>query len=87
MLDFLLWTGIRVSELVNIRHSDWTGNSLRILGKGNKVRYVFVPEWLMDKFNSFSDDYLFVNQLKKKIWRHYLNAIIQKRAKLAGIKK
>ena len=34
MLDFLLYTGVRVKELVNIRHSDWDGSQLRVWGKG-----------------------------------------------------
>ena len=87
MMEFLFYTGLRVSELINLRHSDWVNDSLRILGKGNKIRYVFIPEWLVDKFYAFSEEYLFVNQLKRKMLRHYINTIIQKRAKLAGIKK
>ena len=30
IFDFLFYSGLRVSELVNIRHSDWQGKSLRV---------------------------------------------------------
>ena len=30
ILDFLFYTGIRVSELLNLKHSDWDDNSLKI---------------------------------------------------------
>ncbi|CAG8763764.1 4757_t:CDS:2, partial [Ambispora leptoticha] len=38
IFDFLLYSGLRINELVNVKHSDWQGNQLRILGKGNKAR-------------------------------------------------
>ncbi|CAH1769817.1 8891_t:CDS:2, partial [Entrophospora sp. SA101] len=38
------------SEMVNIRHRDWQVNSLRILGKGNKVRYTLIPDFLTKHF-------------------------------------
>ena len=30
IFDFLFYSGLRVSELVNIRHSDWQGKSLQV---------------------------------------------------------
>ncbi|CAG8644134.1 9566_t:CDS:2, partial [Ambispora gerdemannii] len=39
--------GIRVSELVNIKHRDWQDNSLRIHGKGNKIRQALLPPFLV----------------------------------------
>src|SRR4051812_10130342 len=60
ILDFLFYSGVRVSELVNIRHSDWQGKSLRVHGKGNKVRQVLLPPFLFRKFN-LTSDYFFTN--------------------------
>src|ERR1041384_1886257 len=58
LLDFLFYTGIRVNELINIRHCDYADKLLKIKGKGNKIRYVFVPKFLVKYFNG-SSDYLF----------------------------
>ena len=89
ILETLFYTGVRVSELVNLRHSDYDYNSkmLKIFGKGNKYRWVFIVPWLQEKFNPQSKDYVFKNQLKTKIWRHYITGVIHQRTILAGIKK
>jgi len=87
ILDLLFYSGLRVSELTNLRHSDYVNGLLKILGKGNKYRWVFIPEWIAEKFNPQNTNYFFTNQLRTKIWRHYITGIIHKRTKLAGIKK
>jgi len=58
ILDFLFYTGIRVGELVNIRHCDYQNNSLKICGKGNKIRYIPILDSLAKHFNG-SQNYLF----------------------------
>ncbi len=83
ILDFLFYSGLRVSELVNIRHSDWQGKSLRVHGKGNKVRQVFLPPFLVSHFN-LSSDYLFTNQKKQPLIPLIVRQIIQSRIKKAG---
>jgi site-specific recombinase XerD len=69
MLDFLFYSGLRVSELINLKHSDWQDNQLRILGKGNKVRYIFLPEFLAKIIKPYSADYLFTNEHNKPFLR------------------
>jgi integrase/recombinase XerD len=59
ILDFLFYSGIRVSELVNIKHRDWENNSLRVHGKGNKVRYALFPPFLVQHFKPGARGYLF----------------------------
>jgi len=86
MLDFLLYTGLRVKELVNIRHSDYRNEQLRILGKGNKIRYVFVPEFLVKYFNH-SSDYLFLTRKGNKLKDTQVRTIINRKTERAGIKK
>ena len=66
ILDFLFYTGIRVSELTNIRHCDYQNKSLKIHGKGNKIRYIPLPDFLAKNFKSGSD-YLFKNYQDEKI--------------------
>jgi len=72
ILDFLLYSGLRINELVNIKHPDWQGNQLRILGKGNKVRFVLLPEFLITHFNPTSTAYLFTNQRGNPIKAEYI---------------
>ncbi|CAG8667840.1 2447_t:CDS:2 [Cetraspora pellucida] len=87
ILDFLFYSGIRVSELVNIKHRDWSDNSLRIQGKGNKVRYVLLPPFLVKYISPGSKGYLFTNQGGRKILTDKVREIIRERTKLAGLKK
>lgn len=87
IFDFLFYSGLRVSELVNIRHSDWEGKSLRIWGKGNKIRSVFLPPFLVEKLNPNSTDYLFTNQKQKPLSSLVIRQIIQQRIKKVGIEK
>lgn len=47
LLDFLFYSGVRINELIHIKHQDWQGNQLKIHGKGNKVRYIFLPTFLI----------------------------------------
>ena len=89
ILDFLFYTGLRVSELVNIRHGDWDTQqeALRVLGKGNKVRYIFLRPWLVKHFNPIKRDYLFTTDNGKKLPREWVSVIIKQRTEKAGIKK
>lgn len=86
-IDFLFYTGVRVGELVNIRHSDYQNNSLRIHGKGNKVRFVFLPKFLINKISPYSHDYLFISKYGNPFVREWIIWIIKQRTILAGIKK
>jgi integrase len=72
ILDFLLYSGVRINELTNIKHSDWQGNQLKVHGKGNKVRYIFLPEFLIKHLDPHSPDYLFTNQRGNPIKAEYL---------------
>jgi site-specific recombinase XerD len=87
ILDFLFYSGIRVSELVNIKHSDWQGKSLRVHGKGNKVRPVLLPPFLIGYLNPSSSNYLFTNQKNQPLTTLVIRQIIQQRIKKAGIDK
>lgn len=75
ILELLYSTGIRVGELVNIKVKDidFSGKRIKILGKGNKERYVLFGERCLNLLNRYlkesrpkllktSCDYLFLNQ-------------------------
>ena len=87
ILDFLFYSGVRINELVNIKHQDWQANQLRILGKGNKVRFVLLPDFLVAHFNTASSDYLFINQRGNQIKAEYIRWLLKARTEKAGINK
>lgn len=89
IFDFLFYTGIRVSELVNIKHSDWEAKTecLKVHGKGNKVRYIFLPPQLIEHFKANSQGYLFTNLKQEPLYPLVIRQIIQQRLKASGIKK
>ena len=87
LLDFLLYSGLRINELVNVKHSNWQSNQLRILGKGNKQRFILLPDFLIKHFNPSSNDYLFTNQRGNPIKAEYIRWLLKARTKQANIKK
>ena len=87
MLDFLFYTGIRVKELVNIKHSDYQNEQLKILGKGNKVRYIPSSPFLEQYFQPYSNTYLFLTRNGNKLKDTQVRTIIHRKAKRAGMKK
>lgn len=91
IMDFLLYTGIRVSELIDIKLSNFENHTtLNVLGKGNKARQVFLPEVLGKKVLTTSKKskiYLFTNYKGEKLTRAMIAQIIQERAKKAGLNR
>ncbi len=80
ILEMFYSTGIRLSELVNIRISDIdkSNRQIKVLGKGSKERIVFFSikclEYLDDYLNNSrifllkeNNDYLFLNNKGKKL--------------------
>ena len=57
ILELLISTGIRVGELVAIKeqHIFWQEGRVRILGKGQRERYVFIPD---EQINQLLQSYL-----------------------------
>ncbi|MEX0049605.1 site-specific tyrosine recombinase/integron integrase [Clostridium butyricum] len=72
LIEFLFATGCRVSEVVNCNISDlnFNENSLRVIGKGDKERFVFfsdktklyLKKYLEDDRNKDNEDALFVSE-------------------------
>ena len=101
MLEVLYATGLRVSELVNLRGAQVNLNQgvIRILGKGNRERLIPLGEeavrWLMD-FSRGSrteillerqTDYLFPTQRGDRMTRQAFWHIIKRYARKAGVNK
>lgn len=63
IIEMFYATGVRVSELVNIKLSDidFSEKTIRIHGKGNKERFVFYGEYCEEALN------LYINNLRRKL--------------------
>ena len=87
IIDFLFYTGLRVKELINLKHSDYVNEQLRINGKGNKLRYILLPKFLTNHFDPYSQNYLFLTRNGKKLTKEQIRRNIKRKARQAGIKK
>ncbi len=78
ILEVLYATGVRVSELVNIKVLDINEDEIKVLGKGNKERIVRLGEYARDSIDSYlnngydslnttNSEYLFINKNGKKL--------------------
>jgi len=102
MLETLYGCGLRVSELVNLKISDlfFDEGFIRILGKGNKQRFVpihmqnqhFIQIYIQQirvhqNIQKKSEDIVFLNRRGNKLTRNMVFLIIQDLTKKAGIDK
>lgn len=78
ILEMLYATGVRVSELVNIKMQDIGDFKIKVRGKGDKDRIVFFGEYALDALklyqndgrlalNKYKSDYLFLNNRGGKL--------------------
>jgi len=102
IIELLFSSGLRVSELVNLKVGDinMSNEYVVVKGKGNKQRAIpigkiakkYLEEYLlvrgktMKKFTK-DDGYLFISKLGKKISRVSIWKIVKKYARLSGIEK
>lgn len=102
ILELFYSSGLRVSELINLKINDLFFNDevIRVLGKGSKERIVpvgssaikWVNEYLIKARPSFekknkSHHYVFLNKRGSKLSRMWIWKIVNKYAEDAGIKK
>ena len=103
ILEILYATGVRVSELVNIKLSDidFYNKEIMILGKGNKQRVVIFGDYCLDIINLFISDgrskilekhkkqseYLIINEKGNKITTRGVEMLLDKIVEKAALKK
>jgi len=102
MLELLYGSGLRVSELINIKISeiDFRNNIILVTGKGNKQRLVPLGEISKKQIMLYLDfhrihknikktdeDFLFINRRGSKLSRQMVFLIIKKQTELLGIQK
>ena len=98
IIKIILYTGIRVSEALNIGMKDFTkdGDSyiISVRGKGNKPRVVMIKEriikenlahWLESR--SFNNNLLVYNQKGNVLTQAYISRLIEKILLSVGIRK
>ena len=98
IIELLYATGVRVSELVNIKIKDINRKEklIKVLGKGNKERIVIynnhtkkaLDTYLKDGYNYFnkkSSEYLILNKNGNKLSERYIREIINKKVSQASL--
>lgn len=94
-LTLLYSTGLRVSELINLKTDaiDEKEHTIRIRGKGEKDRLVIFDDETLRLIHEYLDkrnmdnEYLFVNQRNRPLTSRYVQLMIKEYAKKAGITK
>ena len=98
IIELLYATGVRVSELGNIKIKDINREEklIKVLGKGNKERMVIynnhtkkaLDTYLKDGYNYFnkkSSEYLILNKNGNKLSERYIREIINKKVSQASL--
>ena len=94
IIELMYATGIRVSELVNIKVKDidFIKKTIQIFGKGKKERIVLFGNKtleLIKKYlneSEFNHEYLILNQRGKKITERGIRLILEKNVRKSGVK-
>jgi integrase/recombinase XerC len=96
LIEMLYATGIRRTELINIKVSDidFSDNVIRILGKRNKERFVPILSTMLTSIHNYllmrnelsENDYLFVTSKGNKIYESLVYRIINSYFSLASTK-
>ena len=94
IIKLLYGTGLRVSEIINLKKQDinFDESLIRInLGKGRKDRFVKLPKSIIEELRSFSkignSKYLFESQKGGKLASKTIQLILSNNAKKTKIKK
>lgn len=96
ILTLFLNCGLRISELIGLNLKDIQGDQLRVLGKGNKERVVFlndacqqaISDWLDVRSTRGSADpnALFIScQSRKRISKSAVEKLVKKHLSVAGL--
>ncbi len=99
ILELFYATGMRISELINIKIEDinFKGRLIKVKGKGKKERIVPFGEIALNKLNDYMKmrkivsikdaDFVFLNKNGKKLSQRYVQKMLKNYKILAGILK
>ena len=95
ILMLFLNCGLRISELVALNMTDVREDQLRVLGKGNKVRIIYLNDACQDAIAKYlavrrpiigrDENALFLSSQNERISRSTVHAMVKKRLCQAGI--
>ena len=95
ILTLFLNCGLRISELIGLNLNDMQGDALRILGKGNKVRIVYLNQACKDALGQYlavrrpisgrDREALFLSRNNRRISRSTVNLLVKKHLSAAGL--
>ena len=92
LIEMLYATGCRVSEIANIKIEDinFSNNSIRVIGKGNKERIVYFGEYARFYLNKYIEghkrEYLFDNKNNEKLNIHEIEYMVKEIVKNLALK-
>lgn len=99
IIETLYSTGMRVSEVVNLKHEEiqWQEGIVRVIGKGKKERLVMLGDVALARLKDYINDaeydrgspveFIFRNKFGKKLNVKTVQTDISRLAKLAGINR
>ena len=95
ILTLFLNLGLRISELVGLNLNDIHSDSIRVLGKGNKERLLYLNDACADAINNYlnvrkgviaiDNRALFLSSRKTRISKSTVHALVKKHLQEAGI--
>ena len=95
ILTLFLNCGLRISELVGLNLNDIQDDALRVLGKGNKVRIIYLNDACQDALRRYlavrrpirgkDENALFLSSRNERVSRSTVHAMVKKRLGAAGI--
>ncbi|MBO6266927.1 MAG: tyrosine recombinase XerC [Synergistaceae bacterium] len=95
ILTIFLNCGLRISELCGLNRNDIQDEALRVLGKGNKVRIVYLNEACIHALNDYlavrrpitgrDQNALFLSSRNERISKSTVHALVKKHISAAGL--
>jgi len=98
IIEVLYQTGIRKAELCGLmfEYVNLSGNELKVIGKGNKERFIPISQDLSDLLKSYLEirkpeteykSYFFVNKKGKKLYEKFVYVVVNKYLSLVTTKE
>ena len=95
ILTLFLNCGLRISELIGLNLNDINEDTLRVLGKGNKVRILYLNDACQEALQNYlavrrpitgrDANALFLSSRNERVSRSTVHAMVKKRLSAAGI--
>lgn len=95
ILTIFLNCGLRISELVGLNLNDIRADHLRVIGKGNKERVVYINDAVADSINDYlavrkniaplDSRALFLSSRRDRISKSTVHALVKKHLSAAGL--